>query len=187
LHGNRGQRAATWYDHERAVCWLLGVVGQHAYEVFEARAANHELLPGEDDLAILNQETGEFDALIEPGIRKLVEDAVAAPGVPQRGTVGGLLRLEVTVIAERIGDSDLSDVYISLRIPPLPKGEPAPAGWPGQQLVERLAELAVGDVFAALDCATPTEVPAGPGQWRSLDPASEVSVVVRNIVFGSTE
>ena len=57
-------------------------------------------------------------------------------------------------MAERIGDSDLSDVYISLRIPPLLKGEPAPAGWPGQQLVERLAELAVGDVFAALDYAT---------------------------------
>lgn len=39
LHTAAGGRAATWYDPDNAVVWLLGFTPEHDYTVFEQRAA----------------------------------------------------------------------------------------------------------------------------------------------------
>lgn len=181
LHGRRGVRAATWYDSETEVCWLLGVVKQHNYAEFEARAANNELLPDEDDYAVFFQESQSFDGLVQQGVQKMLAAAIAAPQFPQRAALGGLVKTEVTVVLEWIDFSQIADIFIAVRLPPLPRHSAEPSGWPGKHLVERLAELALGADFETLDCRTPLHIPIGSQKWRILDPAKEIALVVCNV------
>lgn len=141
LHGFAGDRACTWYDADAEVCWLLGWVRGHDYAEFEKRAVNGELLPDEDDYTILETEREELDFThrVGPGVLTLVADALDAPGHVIRRTVGDLLQLEVSVVAEPIGDDQLVDIFLTVRVPPI---DDAPAGWPGRELPIRLAELA---------------------------------------------
>lgn len=185
LHGRDGQRACTWFEARTSVCWLLGIVGEHNYAELELRAVNGELLPSVDDVAAVELERNDFDALICPGLLVLIEQALADEGEPVRGTVGGLLRLEVAVTAVHLPGTRLVDLFISVRMPPLARGVP-PGGWPGGALVERIAELATGAPFEELTCEVPFQLPDTGQQWRDLQPASESAVVVRNLEYPDT-
>jgi len=181
LHGRTGQRACTWFDPGDGVCWLLGVVAEHDYEELERRAAASDLLPSVEDLTILELERGDFESVVTPGLRALVADALTAPGTAVRGTVGGLLRLEVAVLVVAVDHAGLADVFISVRTPPLVGGAPAPRGWPGGALVQRLAELATNTDYCDLRCDHPSQMPAGEGSWRRIDPSREMAIVVHDV------
>ena len=119
LHGPAGARAATWFDSQNEVCWFLGFSPAHDYGLFEARAEARELLPSEDDetLLELEQEEHDFELRLGPGLVKLVDTAIKSPGNPARGTVGALMRVEVSAIAiEVYGTIDM----ICLTIPGMP-------------------------------------------------------------------
>jgi len=174
LHGRDGVRACTWFDDANKVCWFLGCVDEHDYAEFETRAANNELLLDEEDLTILIHERGHFDQAVSDGISHLVDQALAAPSHPQRGTVGGLLRLEISVIAVPSDDGTLADLYIVVRTPPLAKNATQPSGWPGTHLLERLAELATGVDAESLTLSAPAELPTS-GGTRPVDYSNEMA------------
>lgn len=178
LHGPDGDRACTWYDDEAGVCWFLGWVAQHDYTEFETRAANHELLPDEDDYTILEveRENLDFDQRIGPGIQAMVAEAFASPNSAIKGTVGDLLVLHVTVEIVLVDDEVLADLYITVGVPPL---EDPPEGWPGRELPVRLAELATGLPADDLVLGFPAEVPGSHGPPRPIDFGSQLAVVVQ--------
>lgn len=43
------------------MCWFIGYTAQHDYGLFETRAANDELLPGERDETLLDVEREQLD------------------------------------------------------------------------------------------------------------------------------
>jgi hypothetical protein len=179
LHGRDGSRAATWYDEEHSVCWFLGFTQSHDYSLLTERALNDELLPDDQDMAIIRKKTEDqrFDERVGPGVRRLVTRAVGNPRIPARGTVGGLLRLTVAAVVERVGDRSLADVYVALRLPPLEKDVRRPPDWPGPELAERLAALATrGERDEILRVVT---MPNGLSD-RRVDPAKELAFVIRN-------
>ena len=182
LHGPVGERACTWFDEELEVCWFLGFSPQHNYEEFERRASRGELVPSEEDFAIVYQERGDFEYLVTSGVEALVTAAWRAHGVPQRGTVGGLLALEVTAIVIEIdvapGESALGALYLLIQQPPLKSGRAAPANWPGAVVLGRLAEIATGQDYDTLDAQTPVEVPSGDGSLRPVDFAKELAIEI---------
>lgn len=182
LHGFNGDRACTWYDADEEVCWLLGWVAQHDYIEFETRAANSELLPDEDDYIVLEveREELEFAHQIAPGVRKMLAKALVAPGQPVRHTVGELLQLEVSVLAEPVGEDQLIDVFLTVRVPPI---KDPPPGWPGRELPTRLAEFAADGQVANLDLDFPAEVPDAAGGVRPLDFGHELAVTIRGLVI----
>jgi hypothetical protein len=182
LHDRDGARACTWYDEEAEVCWFLGYCTQHKYEVLEARAINGELLPSLEDLTILEEEKRNHTTLLEPGIKKLVADAWRTPGDPQRGLVGGLLRLEVSIVVMPVdNDTEIGDLFLTLKLPPVNKGKPTPNDWPGSRLLERLVEMATNQDFEDLDVHVPSKVPASGSMQRQIDPSKEVAIEVRSL------
>ena len=181
LHGTAGGRACTWHDVESGVCWLLGYTSEHDYALFEDRAANNDLLPDirDETLLELEREQLDFAARVGPGLRALIRAAVESPAVPQRGCVGALLRLEVTVIVVPIDDSALADLFISVALP-LHTGETSPPpDWPGSNLQERLIELALG--AQPDDWEIPQRLPGDSGDDRPSDLARELPIAVRNV------
>lgn len=187
LHGRDGLRGATWYDPEISVCWLLGVARQHRYDIFDERATEGTLLPTEDDFAIYFEEAESFEEQIKPGLRVLILAAFASPWTPQRATLGNLLRAEVSVVAEPVESSYLADKYFSVQVPPLNRGVLEPLGWPGKDLLARLAELALDADFDELDCVYPHELPHGVERWRKIDRAREIALMIRNVESINTE
>lgn len=181
LHGPSGERACTWYDEELEVCWFLGFVAQHDYTEFETRALNDELLPSEDDIAILLQERGNFEDVVTSGVEALVAAAWSASGVPQRGTVGGLLALEVTVLVLVSDDAPIGDLYLLIQVPPLVDSKAAPTNWPGTDLLSRLAEIATGQDFDELDAHSPLRVPRDGGGSRPVNLAKEMAIEIRTL------
>ena len=177
LHGPVGQRACTWFDEESKVCWFLGWVAQHDYTEFETRAVNDELLPSLDDETVLEveRETLDFEHRVGPGLRQMLGQALGSPGVPIRRTVGSLLQLDVTVEAVVVDGDRIADVYITTRVPPL---DDPPPGWPGRELPEHVARLAVGDSDCDIDF--PTEVPGDEGAMRRVEFGAELAVVIRD-------
>ncbi|HTV10398.1 MAG TPA: hypothetical protein VME20_00925 [Acidimicrobiales bacterium] len=97
----------------------MGFTPQHDYSLFETRAARGELLPDEDDRVLLEleREDLDFELHVGPGLRHLVDQALARPGEPARGTVGDLMRLEVTTIAVAVDRTELVDLTIVVRLP----------------------------------------------------------------------
>ena len=181
LHSTAGGRAITWYDPAAQVVWFLGFTSQHNYMLFEQRAATDDLLPDEQDEVHLEleREQRDFQTRIRPGLTELIGRAVSQPDTPQRGTVGGLLQLELTALVVDSGDAALADVWLIVHLPLQPEASEVP-GWPGGDLLETLAGmLGRGE----LDFSE--QIPEGPGHWRSLDPATELAIVVRNIVLRS--
>ena len=183
LHGRDGQRACTWFDARASVCWLLGVVSEHNYAELETRAANGELLPSLADSAAVEVENDDFDKLIKPGLLALIDRALADEGEPVRGTVGGLLKLEVAVMAVQLPGTRLVDLFVSVRVPPLANGVVPPENWPGSALVEHIVELATGAQFDELTCEVPAQLPAAGQKWRAYMPQSENALVVRNLEY----
>ncbi len=183
LHGPAGGRACTWHDEDNEVVWFLGFDSQHRYERFETRAANDELLPDLDDIANLDMEREKksFDDRILADLRALVARAVAIPDEPQRGTVGGLLRLEASVTVVSVGQGQLMDVFISVRLPLRHANGPAPPGWPAGDLQSRLVKLVFGDEREWL---SPTAVPSGAGATRAVVHGEELAVQVPNCLPG---
>jgi hypothetical protein len=180
LHGRDGVRACTWFDSDSGVCWLLGCVDQHDYSVFESRALNGELLPGVDDLEILYATRNNFNQLVAGDLEVLVSRAATRPGHAVRGTVGGILRLEVSIVAIVVGTDNLVDLFITVRLPIFRQNSPRPEGWPGETLLEQLALLATGLSEHELTLSSPTHVPYQ-GTMRPLDPAREISIRIENL------
>lgn len=180
LHGPHGGRAATWFDPDAGVCWFLGYSPEHDDTVLEARAANGELLPDEDDETLLELEREEldFELRVRPGLQQLVMTALEQPRCPARGTVGQLLRLEVTAVVVPVDAEALVDLTLTLRLPPI-QGSPAPPGWPGSMLLQRIAELATDQPAYTLELTYPSHVPLASGD-RPLEPAQEIAVAVIN-------
>lgn len=181
-----GCRAATWVDKDHRVCWFLGFTPHHDFAPLERRAANDELLPTAEDRRLLEAEVElqEFDERVGPGLRVLVQGAVAEPRVAVRGTVGALVRLAVAAVVERVGTSKLADLYIAVCLPPAIVGAVRPRDWPGPLLPERLAALATAS--ESWELATSLRMPDGKCD-RPIDPAKELVVVVRNWEFGESE
>jgi hypothetical protein len=183
LHGPAGGRACTWHDEENEVVWFLAFDSQHRYERFETRAANNELLPDLDDIAnlYLEREKKSFDDRVLADLRALVARAVATPDQPHRGTVGGLLRLEASVTVVSVGQGELMDVFISVRLPLRHADGPAPRGWPAGDLQSRLVKLVFGDEREWL---SPTALPSGAGATRAVVHGEELAVQVPNCLPG---
>ena len=176
LHGPAGGRAATWYDPETRMCWFLGYSSEHEYELFEARAAADELLPSEYDETLLELEREEldFDRRVKPGLELLVRQACEQPDVPARGTIGDLIRLDVTAYV--VGsDSDVDQQVDLWLVAHPPFGEPHPPGWPGNSVCERLASIISGNDPADLELAYPDVVPV-PGGTRPVEYGRELVV-----------
>lgn len=178
LHSVAGGRAATWHDPDTAVVWFLGFTPEHDYTLFEGRAAADALLPDENDEVLLELEREQlgFRTRIRTGLDELVQHAANTPGAPQRGTVGGILRLELSATVIRSGNDALCDVWILVHLPLEPDASHVP-GWPGKDLLITLA-----DMLGASDLDYPTEVPAGRGS-RPVDPRSELAILARNILL----
>ncbi len=186
LHGPAGGRACTWYDDDAGVCWFLGFTPQHDYALFEDRAANDDLLPSVDDETIfeIEQEELDFDQRIGPGLRQLVDLAERAPNAPQRATVGLLLRLEVCVELLVVEDDSLSDLTISVRLPPVVEGAVPPPDWSDEPLLERLVASVDPDRSSDEVEWNPASLPSGPAEegagQRRVDHAREVAVRLPN-------
>jgi hypothetical protein len=164
------------------VCWFLGYTPEHDYVLFETRAANDELLPDEWDETLLELEREQLDFALRvgPGLRALIQAALATPGVPQRGCVGELLRLEVTVVMVPIDESALADLFISIAVPLYGDETVPPPDWPGSQLQRRLLEVAFGDEGEPHAWDVPQTIPAD-GKMREINHARELALAVRNL------
>lgn len=122
-----------------------------------------------------------FELRIGPGLAYLVTEAINHPGQPVKGTVGALMRLEVSAIVVQVGASDLVDLTLIVHLPLVVGGASAPPDWPGTELLIRLAELATSQDFASLELDYPTSAPPG-GGLRPIDRATELPISVRNWV-----
>ena len=182
LHGPAGGRAATWYDEENAVCWLLAFTPEHDYTLIEQRAAVGELLPSEDDLVvlILERETLNFDQMFKGPVSEMLKEAMSAPGTPVRRTVSDMLQIEIIVEKTEVEESDhevgvFIDAYLSVRMPPIVASRPP--GWPGAQVAQRLMELATG-LDSELSLRYPEKFPDGLGGTREIAWGHEIAVQV---------
>ncbi|GIW20266.1 MAG: hypothetical protein KatS3mg065_0562 [Chloroflexota bacterium] len=113
----RTHRAATWYDQEEGVVWLLGVGEYHDYEHLRRLAQQDRLLPTVDDYERL-----ELDALPEDFAAALIAEVeqlvVAARLEPDRIIRGQLAsRVPVRVCVET-GDPPKLIVAVSRRLVP---------------------------------------------------------------------
>jgi hypothetical protein len=180
LHGTSGGRACTWHDVPNGVCWFLAYTPEHDYTVFESRAANGDLLPDlrDETLLELEREQLDFALRVGPGLRKLTRAAVASPSTPQRGWVGALLRLEVTVVVVPIDDTALADLYIAVALPLHDDDAVPPPDWPGSGLQERLIALACGG--EPDNWEIPQQLPSEAGD-RPTDFARELPIAARNV------
>ena len=135
-------------------------------------AANDEQLPDEWDETLLELEREHLDFALRvgPGLRALIQAALAAPGLPQRGCVGELLRLEVTVVVVPIDESALADLFISIAVPLYGDETVPPPDWPGSQLQQRLLEIAFGDEGEPHEWDVPQTIPAD-GKMRGINHA----------------
>ncbi|QBI20752.1 hypothetical protein ER308_15065 [Egibacter rhizosphaerae] len=160
--------------------WFLGFTPEHDYTLFERRAEVGHLLPDEDDEVQLEleREQLDFESRIRPGVLELVRRAVAAPMVPHRGTVGGLLRVELSVAVVHDGGEAVGDVWLIVHLPLQPDAAQVP-GWPGSDLLTTVA-----GVIGAGDLDYDSQVPTEDG-WRPLDPETELGIVVRNVELAS--
>ncbi len=176
LHSAAGGRAITWHDPDVQVVWLLGFTPEHDYGLFERRAAAGQLLPDEQDEVQLEleREQRDFESQIRPGLEQLLHQAIAQPSIPKRGTVGGLLRLEVSAVVVPAGDGLLGDLWLVVHLPLAPTAADVP-GWPGPNLLVTLAAI-----LGQGDLDYPTELPDESG-WRSVEPASELAIALRNV------
>lgn len=183
LHGPVGERAATWFDKANDVCWLLGVVPEHNYVELENRSKSDELLPSQRDYELLFIARDNFDDLVTPGLADLIDSAVNQPEVPQRGEVGSLLRIEVSAVAIAIDETDVTDLYLLVRLPPRSPEKEQPKGWPGNELMERLAELATGCTFSDLTTEVPISVPNGVDLQRRVQFDLELAILIHDFDY----
>lgn len=176
LHGPAGGRACTWFDEESGICWFLGFTPDHDYRMLEARAARGELLPTEDDEVRVELEWEEldFELRVRPGLQALLQEALSSPGTPAKGRIGKLLRVEVSVTVVLVGAARLADLFLVVRLPLRPEGEPPPPGWPGGELAERLLGICTGSDNPQWDA--PATVPDVGGTMRPVDPAEEIAM-----------
>lgn len=171
--GSRNRACVKVHDAGRTV-WFLGFTDTHDYQLFEERHAAGILYPSDAELAeaIAARRSESFEDRVGPGLRELLDRAAERPGQTQRGTVGGLLRLEVSVLVVEVDDEHLADAFIAVQMPP--EGHPgAVEKWPGNQLLPVLAD-ASHVAFTSLDY--PAHVPDGQGGVRAVTPGYEQAV-----------
>ena len=187
LHGPRSGRAATWYDEENGVCWLIAFSPEHDYSLFEERAAAGELLPSTDDYTVLffERDTADFDRLFGPAVREMLKAATTMPGTPHRRTVRSQLEIEITVIDETFDSQTLHDVYLSVRVPPLTNWRPP--GWPHHEIPRRLLELATRYPSSRLSLQDPETVPDSLGGWRRVEWDRELAAQACSLTFALGE
>jgi hypothetical protein len=115
----------------------------------------------------------------------LTLSALERPGEPVQRFGGGLLRLEVSIIAIALPGGILADLYLSLIVAPLWIGVEPPKGWPGLALIERLAELATGRPFGDLDRAVPDKITDVDDKWRTVEWDTEIAMIVNSIEYNT--
>jgi hypothetical protein len=110
-------RAATWFDQEESVVWLLGVGKYHDYEHLRRLAEHGRLLPTVDDYDRLDVETAprEFAAALMSDVELLVGQAWQRPDRIVGGQLAG--RIPVRVCVES-GDPRTLVVAVSRRLVP---------------------------------------------------------------------
>jgi len=124
LHARNPIRGATWFDTSTNTVFLLAVVVDHDYTVFETRADAGKLMPSAADYADLAQRLNplfgitdpDFFELARPDADELLERALANPGGLVECVLGhelpALMQLEVVMI----DDEPVSgDVYAAVR------------------------------------------------------------------------
>lgn len=171
--GSRNRACVKVFPAGRTV-WFLGFTAEHDYKLFEQRHSARDLYPRDEELAeaIAARRAEAFADRVGPGLRELLDRAVSEPGQPQRGTVGELLKLEVSVVVVEADDGQLADAFLTVRMPP--DGDPRRVErWPGSQLLPVLADTC-HVTYAHLDF--PPQVPDGHGGMRVVDQAREVAV-----------
>jgi len=171
--GSRNRACVKVHDRLRTV-WFLGFTAEHDYVLFENRHAVGDLYPTDEELAeaVAARRSEAFEERVGPGLRELLSRAADVPGQPQRGTVGELLKLEVSVLVIEVDEGRMADAFITVRMPP--EGDPAAVErWPSSHLLPVLAE-ACHIAYGRLDY--PQQVPDGRGGMRDVDRACEIAV-----------
>ncbi|HTX00163.1 MAG TPA: hypothetical protein VMD59_15375 [Acidimicrobiales bacterium] len=137
LHARDPQRAATWYDAEHAVCWMLAFVSDHDCGEFTRRQQAAELMPSDEDYALLLAERDEVwrRARVEKDFVALAEQAVAQPLVVQRMQLAGALATETFLEVLAVGDGE-GDLWVCFSLPPA-----EPVGLHGTWEYELMASL----------------------------------------------
>lgn len=179
LKSGSRNRACVKVHEAGSTVWFLGFTDAHDYHLFEQRHANGILYPSDAELAeaIAARRSESFEDRVSPGLRELVDRAAEEPGSPQRGTVGGMLRLEVSVLVVEVDDEGLADVFIAVQMPP--EGDPgAVEGWPGNQLLPVLADASR---VAFVSMNYPTHVPDGQGSLRAVRLGHEHAVQLTDV------
>jgi hypothetical protein len=110
-----------------------------------------------------------------------VTSALAQPEHPIRGTVGSLVRIEVSALVVEADGTKLIDLSLIVHLPVMVAGSATPPGWPGVGPSPTMAELATAQDSAALDLDYPGAV-ATPGGSRTIDKSTELAIVVRGWV-----
>lgn len=116
LHVGR-DRAATWYDQEEQIVWLLGVGRAHDYDYLRRLAERDRLLPTVEDYERLEPgaPTRDFAEAILEDVRSLTERAAAEPDRVVHGRLAG--RIPVRVCVES-GEPMMLVVAVSQRLSP---------------------------------------------------------------------
>lgn len=81
---------------------------------------------------------------------------------------------EVGVTVVLVDASRLADLFLVVRLPLRPEGEPSPPDWPGGELAERLLGICTECDSPAWDA--PATVPDVGGTMRPVDPAEEIAM-----------
>jgi hypothetical protein len=116
LHVGR-DRAATWYDEEEEVVWLLAVASEHDYDHFRRLATADRLLPTVDDYEALDAPTPTADLVERIGqhARRLLAEAVRASGSIVEDELPGGIPVRICI---EPGDPELLTVAVSERVAP---------------------------------------------------------------------
>lgn len=171
--GSRNRACVKVHPALRTV-WFLGFTAAHDYGLFEDRHATGGLYPSDAELAeaIAARRAEGFEDRVGPGLRVLLDRAAATPGHPQRGMIGGLLKVDVTVVVIQVDDDQMADAFITVRMPP--DGDPsAVERWPGNQLLPVLADTCH---VAYSHLGYPPQVPDDQGGLREVDRSRESAI-----------
>jgi hypothetical protein len=152
---------------DAAVCWFLGFTPQHDYSIFEARAQRRAPPSLDDESPSRSSSKSSTSITGSPPTFGSSSPAERSPNQPQRATVGALLRLDVCVELLVVEDDAISDLTISVRLPPVIDGATSPPDWSDVPLLERLVALIDPRRTADQVDWAPTSIPTGPAEEGS--------------------
>lgn len=116
LHSG-ADRAATWYDEDEDIVWLLAVGRSHDYDHILDLGRRGRLMPGIEDYDQFEPETTgrEFAESLVNDARRLVEQAWMVRDEPVEGVLAGRIRVRVCIETD---DPDFLVVAVSERLVP---------------------------------------------------------------------